>query len=147
MQTKKILLIGAGAGLLWWILRKKNTAEKLTFDIVDIRPAISGAAPVVNMNVKVTNPTPEALAVNGVTGTLQLNGAIVGDVYSSLLQQIPANQSVVIPVSIKLYSGALLESIKGFIENITAPAARFVFNGHVNFKGVNFPLSLNYNIL
>lgn len=146
-MNKTFLIIGGGLALLYWYNSKRNAADKLRFAIRDIQPNFTNGYPSVNVNIMATNPTNETISVNSVQGQLKMNGLIVGDVVSNLMEQIPAMQNVVIPVQVKIYTAGLFDAVKGFIKNINAPQTNFDFNGTVNFSGINFPVNLQYNLI
>lgn len=147
MNLKTVGIVAAVVALFYWIRAKKNTVDNLKFFVRDIQPNMIGLTPIVNLNLLVTNPTAENLSINSVTGLLKLNGTVIGDVVSNFYQQVPAYQNIILPVQIRLFSQNLFESVKMFIQPTTTTAANFNFDGLVNFKGINFPISLDYKLI
>lgn len=147
MGTGKILLIGGAALALYYILRKKSAIDNLKFDVVGVRPSLAGSSPTVNLDIRIRNVSSEAIDVNGISGQLILNNTIIGDVYTQLMQQIPAYSDTVAPVKVSLYNSGILNSVISFIDNISAPAADFLFRGTVDYKGARLPLYLNYKLV
>lgn len=148
MNTGKILVIGGGLWLAYYLLKKKQAIENLHFSIDSVK--LLGKElnnPNIAVGVRIRNLVNEDIDVNSIVGTLQLNGQVLGDAMAAISKTIPALSEQVVPVNVRLYNSGLIGIITQFIDGATGPTANFTFDGKVNYKGVNFPLLLNYKLI
>lgn len=144
---KNLIWVGVIGFLAYSFLRKaKNTLDALRFKVAGIQlvPVYEVAGPSVVVNIAVTNTTPDALSVNEVAGMLYVNNTVIGHAVGKFFRQVPGMQSVVIPVQIAVSGSGVYDVVRGFIENKTIQNAIFVFDGTVNYSGINVPVKLEY---
>ena len=144
---KKILIIGVAGYAAYWLYKKYTALKDLHLSIQDIRVSEQNLQPVLDVNLLVRNLTAEQLDINAIAGRLSMNGTVVGDIVSNVGQSIPALSDIIVPLRVNLYSSGIATVVKGFLDNFSAPAAMFNFNGTVKVKGVNVPASFNYSLV
>jgi len=147
---KKIIWWGA-AGIigygLYQVLRKSNALNKLALRIVKIVPSLSGGRFLARLDLQATNLTGADVEINGVAGSLRLGSTFLGNVISTLPNQIPAFSAQIIQVDIDLGTLNVLQVLADFIAAPAAGNVNLTFDGVVNYSGVNLPVSLTYNVV
>lgn len=139
MKTGTIALIGVGAFILYDL-------SQLSTAVGTVQVLFSGIKinNVVNYTVTLTvqNISNIAVAVNGMTGNVLLNGNELASISDFTVRQVPARGQVDIPVTVTPSLFDLPSNIADLLQT-SGQNLNFTVDGNVNVNGLVLPFTLD----
>lgn len=143
MVAKKWAGILLGAAAIWWVYRKYQFSQGVSFLITKIGIGGSFLMPEINLDVTIYNPTSISTTISNINAELFLaSGQKVAEVYYNQKTDIKANSQVVLPLqAVTTLSGA----VNAISEVIRSKSANFKLTGTAVVDGVYLPFDINYS--
>lgn len=139
-------IIGLTMFILYKVVSKGSTIKDLLLSIVKINYTFSGSALILTLMVKVNNTKAENILFNTLKADIFLNDLIIGSANNNFNITIPANNSVLVPVSIELMYLPVINSIISIISGKFKSMATFNLKGSAKVEDINFPVNLKYSL-
>lgn len=139
------LLIVGVAFLGYVLLSRAKAVSALRFVVTAIGFDISNLlSPIVNVTILVQNPTPSALTLYSLAGSVSINGMPSGNVSFFQPTTIPPNNQTQITIQIRLADAAIIQDVMNFINKGTSQVLIDI-EGNANVNNAVVPVSLSFN--
>jgi hypothetical protein len=146
---KLIPAIGlAAAGL--YVLSKLSfaaNASRLNYSLAGMTMTMNGINPVIAMYLIAQNPTNETFQVNAITGTVLLNGTIIGNLAGFVPVTVNPTNQASIPLTVTLSGLSLISYVVGVLNGTAGTQAILRLTGTVNANGTLLPVDVQYQAL
>jgi len=149
MNVKPLIIVGAGAGLVYLLANMKKGAAvaNLGFSIGKVKIGIIGITPVLDITVKISNTSNQEFNVNALYGQIYVNNIAAGAVESFTPTVVNAISQSDYPLRLRLGIAGIAKQIVDIINGKSAVAADVRFIGTANIDTLVFPIDINYRIL
>lgn len=137
------IIVLAGVGLAFY--NQQRSAGFLEYVVKKVGLAFAGAAPILNVEIGIQNPSNTSFVVSAIAGTLYANGEPLSNVSSFAEVSIPAKTQAVYPLNFRLsLIGVVSDIVKIFSSG--GIAQQLEFKGTVNANGAAIPINLKFQI-
>ncbi|HMG08306.1 MAG TPA: hypothetical protein VK609_07335 [Mucilaginibacter sp.] len=149
MNVKPLIVIGAGAGLLYILsnVSKASAVSNLAYRISGIKPGWIGITPTLDLTVMVGNTSNQAFSVNALQGNVYVNNLYAGQVSSYTKTMVLPTSEVPYKLTVRLGLAGIAKQIIDIIGGKAAVAVNVRLNGTTNVDGLIFPVDISYNII
>lgn len=149
MNVKPLIVIGAGAGLVYLLANMKKGAAvaNLGFEIGKVKIGIIGITPVLDITVKIGNTSNQEFNVNALYGQVYVNNIAAGSVSSYTAVVVKPVAQTDYPLRLRLGIAGIAKQVVDIINGKSAVAADIRFVGTANVDTLVFPIDINYRIL
>lgn len=122
------------------IYQYSKLAKSLSYNIQDITVTGSLIKPVVNLFLKIANPSSQSATINSITGDVLINDQLVGTFQNFTSSFIPKNNFTVIKIETRPSLLGSINILKYFILNKGKGIVNVEINGIANVDGntINF---------
>lgn len=140
MKQNNIILFAIGAGLLYFLVRKGQSALSTTFSLEKLGIDLK------NKKIKITmganNPTGASTSLNSLVGSLYIAGKQVASVESFNKIEILPNAKSLITLDLRPTLAGIFQTLKEIIKSKgkTAASLQATFEGTANVDGVSLPV-------
>ena len=152
MDTRKIVKIGLGLGLLWFAVLRGAKGLVVRVSSYSFRSvSLVNNTVSLNLNLLIKNPLLVGLTIKGVVGDVFVQGLKVGSVNTTYDYYIAGGRTHILPVIVDLDMSSVGEAAMLNIQSGDVHTLTIAFNGKlmVGEYGVSVPLQLelDYNDL
>lgn len=139
-------IIGLTMFILYKVVSKGSTIKDLLLSIEKINYTFSGSGLILTLMVRVNNTRSENILFNTLNADIFLNDQIIGSANNNFNITVPANNSVLVPVSVQLFYLPVINSIVSIISGKFKSMATFSLKGSAKVEDINFPVNLKYSL-
>jgi LEA14-like dessication related protein len=128
------------------IYQYARLAKTLSFNIQDVTVTGNVLKPVVNLFLKVSNPSSQSATIKSITGDVLINDQLVGTFQNFTSSFIPRNNFTVIKIETRPSLLGSINVIKSFILNKGKGIVNVQINGFANVDGNTINFSNNIKL-
>jgi hypothetical protein len=148
MDTRKIIFIGGGIGLTYFLYKQFNNAVELGTSAIISPKNISVdlthiVSPKLVIELQITNPTPNSVTINKIFGVVSFSGNQIGTINYNINQSINATSSTSVFVDMYI---STLDLIKFFINVDFNQPIPILIKGYYVANQIQLPLLLDYSV-
>ena len=141
MKKTTIFIIGAGALVLLYFMRKASAGKKIKASLFNLRTkSRGGLIPDIFIDFKLINPSNEILSISSITGDLLLNDNQLATVSNLNNITVQPMSERIYPVKLELTGLSVVQTVYSLIKNKGA-GLKVAFNGAVNSMGFDIPIN------
>lgn len=148
MSNRSLLLVAAGAALLYFLSKTAMDLNRLVFKISGFRnlQAQGGNVSLI-VDILVLNPTGSTFPLYDTTldATVLVNNFALGKTMTRVNALLMPGQQIIIPLEINLSASNFAGGIAAILATIQNNATALEVLGTVTVKGVPLPLKISYS--
>lgn len=139
MNSKTLIFLGLGAGIIFYFLSKGQAGKNLKISFLNIKfGKFTGFSLPIIANFRIINPTNTPLKIENITGDIFINSKLISTVSQLTPFNIEGNSEIVYPVNVQT---GLMDTIN-VVRQLIRERKKFTvtFKGSANSTGILIPI-------
>ena len=139
MNSKTLIFLGLGAGIIFYFLSKGQAGKNLRITFSNIKfGKFTGLSLPIIANFRIINPTNTPLKIENITGDIYINSKLISTVSQLTPFNIASNSEIIYPVNVQT---GLMDAIN-VVRQLIRDRKKFTvtFKGSANSTGILIPI-------
>ena len=138
-------IIGLTVFIAYKVYQKAVAIKNLTFKIQKVAWSNANNGFIVTFFIGISNSTEKQILLNSIDTEIILNETLLGNVNQDINIYIPEMGQSVIPISINLFFGPIVETIVSIIKGTFQKTATFQLKGNARIEDITLPINIKYS--
>lgn len=139
MNSKTLIFLGLGAGLIFYFLSKGQAGKNLKISFQNLKfGKFTGMSLPITANFSIINPTNTPLKIDNITGDIFVNGKLISTVSQLTPFNIGANSQISYPINVQTGLFDVINVVRQLIRE--RKKFTVTFKGSANSTGILLPI-------